>query len=75
MRVFIVSDVQAEMPKKEKEPLKQCENCGKYGYQRDFLSKTGRFCSQPCVGAFAGRYGICDSCLFFFFVVDFLMLH
>ncbi|KAL8570655.1 hypothetical protein ACOMHN_039090 [Nucella lapillus] len=49
-----VSDTQAEVPKKEKEPLKKCENCGKYGYQRDFC-KTGRFCSQTCVGAFAGR--------------------
>ncbi|XP_076440126.1 lethal(3)malignant brain tumor-like protein 3 isoform X2 [Babylonia areolata] len=49
-----VSDTQAEIPKKEKEPLKKCENCGKYGYQRDFC-KTGRFCSQTCVGTFAGR--------------------
>ncbi|XP_070195250.1 lethal(3)malignant brain tumor-like protein 3 [Littorina saxatilis] len=49
-----ISDLQAEMPNKEKEPLRKCENCGKYGYLRDFC-KTGRFCSQACVGAFAGR--------------------
>ena len=42
------------MSNKEKEPLKKCENCGKYGYLRDFC-KTGRFCSQACVGAYAGR--------------------
>ena len=54
---YSVSDVQAEMSNKEKEPLKQCENCGKYGYLRDFC-RTGRFCSQACVGAYAGRCAV-----------------
>ena len=31
-----------------------CENCGIVGDARTFC-KTGRFCSQTCVGRFAGK--------------------
>nr|XP_006811109.1 PREDICTED: lethal(3)malignant brain tumor-like protein 3-like [Saccoglossus kowalevskii] len=34
-----------------------CEQCGRYGLASEFC-KSGRFCSQSCVGAFANKQGI-----------------
>ncbi|XP_054772350.2 lethal(3)malignant brain tumor-like protein 4 [Lytechinus pictus] len=40
----------------QKEDTCMCEQCGKRGLSADFC-KSGRFCSQSCVGAYASKQG------------------
>lgn len=49
-----VADSPSTLVKRENDPIQRCENCGKFGYLSEFC-KSGRFCSQTCVGAYAGK--------------------
>lgn len=54
MCVCVFLDSPSRLIKRENDPIQKCENCGKYGYLSEFC-KSGRFCSQACVGAYAGK--------------------
>nr|KAG5705841.1 hypothetical protein BaRGS_030731 [Batillaria attramentaria] len=49
-----IADSPSTLVKREDDPIQKCENCGKFGYLSEFC-KSGRFCSQTCVGAYAGK--------------------